>query len=229
MAESPPTIAANDYFAATAKFHAQTSSTSETKQQALVIDAEGDYACSEEFNTGDEFMSEYKYCKGETADIDGDATVWMTTFGEVLGSGVMTEMRIHFEAGEPATVTIDGHQHDGAQAHVVSNLDVFDVSGIIPASSGVGVPTLITVVGTVSPVSADITFNANHVDKVGADGVHWHGQNVGPCKVSISVNYEGTLTSATAGDWLNIVIAKSGDNQDTPTSSLTAEQYVDRT
>ena len=42
-------------------------------------------------------------------------------------------------------------------------------------------------------------------------------------------NYEGQISGATAGDWLNILIAKSDDNQDTPTSVLTAEQYVYRT
>ena len=95
--------------------------------------------------------------------------------------------------------------------------------------SGVGVPTLITVAGTVSPVSADLTINANHQDKVGADGAHFWGQNIGPCRVSLSVQYEGQVTSATAGNWLNIKIAKSDDNQDTPTSTVTAEQFVDRT
>lgn len=226
MPETPPTITAQDYFAAPAAFHAQNSNTEETKSQAVVVAANGDYACSREFDDGDAYMSEYKYCNA-VPDIDTDMTTWVTTFGDVFDSKVMTELRVHFEAGEPATGTIDGHQHD-ANPHVDAALDTFDCSGIIPASSGVGVPTLITVAGTVSPVSADLTINANHVDKPGADGSHFHGQNVGPCKVSLSVQYEGQVSGTTAGNWLNIIVTKSDDNQDTPTSTVTCEQYVDR-
>jgi len=229
MAESPPTITAVDYFNAGANFHVQNSNTEETKTFSPVIGAAGDYACSQEFDDGDSYMSEYKYCS-DTPDIDTDLSTLITAFGQFKTgtTGSPTEMRIHFEAGEPATVTIDGHQHD-ANAHANDALDEFDCSSIIPASSGIGVPTLITVTGTVSPVSADVTINANHIDKVGADGTHFHGQNIGPCRVSISVQYEGQVSGTTAGNWLNIIVAKSDDNQDTPTSTVTAEQFVDRT
>ena len=219
-----PTITAVDYFAAGANFHEQNSNTEETKNFAVVVGAVGDYACSQEFNDGDAYMSEYKYCNA-IPSIDADLSTLISTFGEVVDAKVPTELRIHFEAGESATVTIDGHQHDDAPHTAQDN---FDCSGIIPEASGIGVPTLITVTGTASPVSADLTINANHVDKIGATGAHFHGQNVGPCKVSLSVQYEGQISAATAGNWLNIVITKSDDNQDTPTSSLTAEQYVAR-
>jgi len=225
MPESAPTITATDYFAAGAEFHVQNSSTEQTKQFVPVIGATGDYACSQEFDDGDSYMSEYKYCNG-TPDIDGDLDTLLTTFGAVADSKCPTEIRIHFEAGEAATVTIDGHQHD-TNPHVT--LDNFDCSGIIPASSGVGVPALITVAGTVSPVSADLTISANHQDKIGATGAHFWGQNIGPCRVSLSVQYEGQVTGTTAGNWLNIVVTKSDDNQDTPTSTVTAEQFVART
>ena len=224
MAETAPTIIAVDYFAAGANFHEQNSSTEEVKQFVVVHGANGNYACSQEFDDGDTFMSEYKYCNG-TPSIDADLSTLISTFAAVADAHEPTEMRIHFEAGEAATVTIDGHQHD-ANPHVT--VSTFDCSGIIPASSGTGVPTLITVAGTVSPVSADMTISANHVDKIGADGTHFHGQNVGPCRVSISVQYEGQVSGTTPGSWLNIIVAKSDDNQDTPTSTVTAEQYVDK-
>ena len=224
MAEAAPVILAVDYFSAGANFHEQNSSTEEVKQFVPIIGASGNYACSQEFDDGDTFMSEYRYCNG-TPSIDADLSTLISTFGAVADAHAPTEMRIHFEAGESATVTIDGHQHD-ANPHVT--VTTFDASGIIPAASGVGVPTLITVTGTASPVSADMTINANHVDKIGADGTHFHGQNVGPCRVSISVQYEGQITAATAGSWLNILVTKSDDNQDTPTSTVTAEQYVDK-
>lgn len=230
MAEAPPTILAVDYFGAGAEFHEQSSNTEEVKQFVMIPAANGNYACSSEFDNGDTFMSEYRYCSDAAPDIDTDLSTLITSFGDVhaSASGVQATMRVHFEAGEAATVTIDGHQHDGAQAHVTGTLSLFDCSGIIPGSSGTGVPTLITVAGTSSPVSADLEINANHIDKVGADGVHWHGQNVGPCRVSITVNYEGTVTGVTPGSWLNIIGANSDDSQDTPTSVVTAEQFVDK-
>jgi hypothetical protein len=231
MAEAPPTILAVDYFAYGANFHPQNSSTAETKTFVPVVAADGDYACSNEWDEGDTYTTESKYCNG-TPDIDTDLGTNLSEFGEfkLTATGLATEIRVHFEAGDAATVTTDGHQHDGAQAHANGlGLDKFDCSGIIPAGSGVGVPDLIVVAGTVSPVSADITFNANHIDKVGADGTHFHGQNAGPCRVSISVQYEGQVSGVTAGNWLNIIVSKSDDNQDTPTSTVTAEQFVDRT
>ena len=224
MAEAAPTILAVDYFAAGANFHEQNSSTEEVKTMAVVVGADSNYACSQEFDDGDTYMSEYKYCNA-IPSIDADLSTLISTFGAVADSKAPTEMRIHFEAGESATVTIDGHQHD-TNPHVT--LNTFNASGIIPASSGVGVPTLITVAGTVSPVSADMTISFNHVDKIGADGAHFHGQNIGPCKVSISVQYEGQVSGTTAGNWLNIIVALSDDNQDTPTSTVTAEQYIDK-
>jgi len=226
MAESAPTILAVDYFAAGAKFHEKDSNTAETKTFATVIAANGDYACSEEYDEGDTYQSVYDYCAGVAADIDTDLLTLLSTFGAVADAKLPTDINVHFEAGIAATVTIDGHQHD-TNPHVTQR--AADVSGIIPASSGTGVPTLITVTGTVSPVSADITFSLNHADKPGADGTHFWGQNLGPVKCEISVQYEGTVSATTAGNWLNIVIANSAGNQDTPTSTVTAEQYIDFT
>ena len=233
MPETPPTILAVDYFdaagkATAAKFPAQNSDTAEVRTVHEIFGPSGNYVCSNEIDDGDTFMTEYGYCGGGSPDIDADMTVWVTAFGDVYGSGVMDEMRVHFEAGMPATVTIDGHQHND-NPHVLAGLRSANVSGIIPGSAGVGVPSLITVsTANTSPVSADITFNAGHVDKPGADGKHFYGQNI-TCKVTLSVNYEGTIARAglTAGNWLNIVIANAGAGTDTPTSSITAEQYVD--
>lgn len=224
MAETAPTITAVDYFNAAAAFKVQNSSTEELREFDPVVGANGEYACSQEYNDGDAYMSEYRYCS-DTPDIDTDLGTLIEQFGAVADSKAPTEMRIHFEAGQSATVTIDGHQHD-TNPH--TSIVGWDASGIIPAASGIGVPTLITVAGTASPVSADLVINANHVDKMGADGEHFHGQNVGPCRVQLTVNYEGQISGATAGNWLNILISKSDDNQDTPTSSLTAEQYADQ-
>jgi hypothetical protein len=41
------------------------------------------------------------------------------------------------------------------------------------------------------------------------------------------VDYEGTVTGVTAGSWLNVLYSTANANTDTPTSNVTAEQYVD--
>ena len=225
MAETAPTISVDDVLGLGAGFEAQNSGNEETGDFDVVVGATSNYACSREHNTGDAKPFSYRYCSA-SPDIDGDLDALMTAFGDVINSLAVNDLSIQFEAGIAATISGNAHQHD-ANPHTA--LRSADVSGIIPASSGVGVPTLITVAGTVSPVSATLTFEPNHVDKIGADGGHFHGQNIGPCRVSLSVQYEGLVTSATAGDWLNIKIVTSKDNQDTPTSSLTAEQFVDWT
>jgi len=132
---------------------------------------------------------------------------------------------VTFEAGIQASVEIEGHQHDD-NPHVIDTLRQADVSGVIPAASGLGVPDLIVVTGDVSPVSATVSFEMEHVDKTGADGTHFTGQNM-RCRVSLSIDYEGHPTGVTAGDWLNIILAKSNPNDDTPTATLTAEQWID--
>jgi len=223
MAESAPTILAVDYFGAGANFHAQNSNTEELKEFDFVIGPEGNYKCSSEFDDGDGYSSTYRYCNG-TPDIDTDLGTLLSQFGAVADSKAVTGLRVEFEAGISATVSIEGHQHD-TNPHIT--LRDADCSGIIPGSSGVGVPTLITVSGTVSPVRASVEFSLNHVDKAGADGSHFHGQNMGPVRVAITVEYEGQVSGTTAGNWLNIKVAKSDDNQDTPTSTVTAEQFVD--
>jgi hypothetical protein len=223
MAETAPTIAALDYFNAAAQFKVQSSETRQRKTFVPIFDASGNYSCSEEFDDGDEYMSDYRYCGGGSPDIDTHLGTLATTFGQVADSKVPTEMRVHFEAGEAAGLTIDGHQHDD-NPH--TSLREADASGIIPADAGVGVPELIAVTGTVSPVSADLTYTMEHVDKAGADGTHFHGQNM-RCRVSLTVNYEGLVTAATPGNWLNILITSSNPNDDTPTSVVTCEQFVD--
>jgi len=228
MPETVPTILAVDYFAAPAGFYAQDSDTQEVNTINHVMGPSGNYVCSVEVDDGDTFRSRYEYCNASTIDLDTDLGVWATAFGDMYGSGVMDTMTITFEPGKKAVVEINGHQHND-NPHLLAGLRSADVSGIIPASSGSGVPALITVsTANTSAIAATLTFESGHVDKPGADGKHFYGQNI-TCRVSLSVSYEGTIATAgiTAGNWLNIVIAKSGRGSDKPTSALTAEQFIE--
>lgn len=225
MAEQVPVIEATNFFSLPAAFGIKGADTTGFQTFAPVFDANGNYLCSQEFDLGDNYTNEADYCGGGSPDIVASLATFLTAFGDVEGSGLVTQNAITFTAGESASIALEGHQHD-TEVHVAGTLRTADVSGIIPAGSGVGVPELIVVTGTVSPVNATVTFEMEHVDKVGADGVHFAGQNM-RCHVTLSADYEGTLTGFTAGDWLNVIIAKSNPNDDTPTSTLTAEQWVD--
>ena len=225
MAEVVPVIAAENYASLAASFGTTKSDTSETKAFNPVFDATSNYLCSAEYDEGDTFSQEADYCGGGLPDIVTGLGVLLTAFGDVVNVAVWPKIDVTFSAGIQANVKLDGHQHD-VNPHIGATLRTADVSGIIPAASGLGVPDLITVVGDVSSVNATVSFEMEHVDKVGAPGTHFAGQNM-RCRVSLSIDYEGVVTSATAGDWLNIIVASSNPNDDTPTSTLTAEQWVD--
>jgi len=225
MAEIVPTIQSTNHFSLAASFGIKSSETSEFQSFNPVFDADGNYLCSAEWDTGDTFSMDADYCGGGSPDIVTALGTILSTFGDVENSGLITKLDVMFAAGIQANVKIEGHQHD-TNPHVDGTLRTADCSSIIPASSGLGVPTLITVAGDVSPVNATVSFEMEHVDKPGADGVHFSGQNM-RCRVSLSIDYEGQPSGVTAGDWLNIILAKSNPNDDTPTATLTAEQFVD--
>ncbi len=225
MPETVPVIQSNNYASLAASFGIKASDTTEFKAFAPIFDADGNYLCSAEYDEGDNFTQEADYCGGGLPDIVTALGVLLTAFGDVVNVALWPKIDVTFSAGVQANVKLEGHQHD-TTPHIVATLRTADVSGVIPASSGLGVPDLITVVGSVSPVNATVAFEMEHVDKAGANGDHFAAQNM-RCRVSLSVDYEGVATSATAGDWLNIVIASSNPNDDTPTSTLTAEQWID--
>jgi hypothetical protein len=228
MAEIVPTIQSSNYAQLAASFGTKASDTTEFKSFTPIFDADGNYLCSAEWDEGDNFTQEADYCGGGAPDIVTALGVLLTAFGDVvaLGAGaIWPKLDVTFAAGIQANVKLEGHQHD-TTPHVIDTLRTANVASIIPAASGLGVPDLITVVGAVSPINAAVAFEMEHVDKPGADGAHFAGQNM-RCRVSLSVDYEGIASAPTAGDWLNIIIASSNPNDDTPTSTLTAEQWID--
>jgi hypothetical protein len=102
-----------------------------------------------------------------------------------------------------------------------------NVSGLIPASSGVGVPSLITVAGSVQPVSATLGFSYTHHDGPTGTGDHGTtGQHT--FRVDLSIEYEGHPSGVTAGNWLDIRLEKTKTNDGLPVCTLTAHQYVDK-
>jgi len=225
MAEGNPAIAAENYASLPASFGATVSNTAETLQINESFNANGNYLCGAEYDQGDIYDQEADYCGGGSPDIVTALGVHLTSFGDVVNAIMWPKLELTFEAGIQAKVKLDGHQHD-TNPHLAGTIRTADVSGVIPAASGLGVPILITVAGDVSPVTATVSCDANHIDKIGADGAHFVAQNM-RCRIDLSVDYEGLVTGATAGDWLEVIIAQSNPNDDTPTSTVTAHQYID--
>ena len=224
MPETVPVIAGTNHFSLDTMFGTSAASAVEEQEFAIAKSGTGNFLCGNALDKKTNYSQEAAYCGGESPDIATDLDTLATAFGGVVNSIVPTSIRLHFEAGKHATVSIEGHNH-AVNAHTTGMREA-DWSSVIPASAGVGVPTFLTVAGTCSPISADLTVELEHIDKIDADGDHFGGQNT-MCKVTLSVDYEGTVSGATAGSWLNVLISNSSGNEDTPTSNVTAEQYFD--
>ena len=226
MPETVPTIESTNFFLLPATFGVIRAD--ETPFQSFVsrFDATSNYLCSQEYDTGINYVNESNFCGGALPDIVTALGVQLTTFGEVVDSKMPTKLDFTFEAGVGAMLTEEGHQHDDNPHVAAAGFAQFNCSSVIPASSGVGVPELIAIVGTASPVNASLSMEIEHIDKPGADGTHFEGQNL-RCHITLSVDYAGQPDSVTAGDWLNVIMAKSNPNDDTPTATVTAEQWID--
>ncbi|MCP4493405.1 MAG: hypothetical protein GY820_39775 [Gammaproteobacteria bacterium] len=224
MAELVQAVGAQNYYGLSAQFGTNDSEETPGQQFVPKFGADGDFLCSQEFDLRTDYTQTADYCDGGAPNIMTHLSTLMSTFGSVQSAKQPTKVEITFKPGEGAEVNIDGHQHT-TNPHTA--LNTFNVSGIVPAGSGTGVPDIITVAGTVSPVETTITYEIEHIDKVGAAGTHFEGQNI-RCHVSLSVGYSGQPSGVTAGDWLNIILVKSAPNDDTPTAALTAEQWVDK-
>lgn len=218
----------------TAGFHAQGSDTEPYSTEELALASDGDKACTNTHDSGSNFTARYKYC-GSTLGTNLGAN--LTAFGTVVGTGaaakIPTGMTIDFPGpGQQAEITITGHNHTTNNHSASTNAaNLFSLAGIIPAGAGVGVPDLITVAGETNSVasrsSASLDFAVNHIDKEGNSG-HFVGESI-TCRCDLSVDYEGNASTATAGNWEQILVATSDANEDLDTSSLTAHQYLDAT
>ena len=226
MAEVPPVIATPNFYSLDAAFGSNNGVETPFQSFATAFDASGDYLCSSEYDLGINYAQSAMYCGGASPDIVTSLGIMLSTFGIVVNSKQPTKLDFTFEAGIQATLDVDGHQHD-SNPHVVGTpLNTFNCSSIIPAASGLGVPVLIAITGDASEASASLSMELEHIDKPGADGTHFEGQNM-RCHVTLSVDYAGQPATVVAGDWLNVILVKSNPNDDTPTASLTAEQWID--
>ena len=217
-------------------FYPQDSETQDTSEESVALAADGDLACHNEFNKGHEYRNTYAYC-GTALSTDLGSIV--TAYGMVWGDGtsaiVHSELSIDFPGpGQQARVTVGGHAHTTNNHSATTNPPrAFDVSGVVPAAAGLGVPSIFgsTVIGSdSSPASGSLNFSMNHVDVPNADGAHFTGENASAvCEATM--DFEGACgeTIGLAAAWKMNQRTLSDGNESLDRSSLSARQYFDAT
>jgi len=225
MAENVQTISTDNLFALGEKFNTSESVETEVNELDETMAADGDYACSNEFDARTDYKQTAKYCGGVSPNIATDLGTLLSTFGAVASSKLPTNVSLEFEPGRGTVVSIDGHQHT-VNPHT-TGLAVANMASLIPASSGKGVPALITVAGSVQPISATLALSFTHHDGPTGAGDHGTtGQHT--FRADLTVEYEGHPSGVTAGTWLDIRLEKTKTNDGVPVCTLTAHQYVDK-
>jgi hypothetical protein len=225
-------LQASTLFGASATyFNPQSSSSTHTDEAAMIKDALGNMECETTGLDGKtEYENEYAYCNA-SPDIKTDLAALLTAFGDVVNSIKVTELSIRYTAGQYATVSIKGHQHD-EQAHASGYTQgTANVAAAVPANSGFGVPTFtgVTLGSGASPIEATLTFSFEHKDVVGADGNHFAGKNITP-KATLSITYEGTpSTGQPVTGWTTDTYsaAPKDSNDDFDKYEYTGHRYFD--
>jgi hypothetical protein len=224
-------LASNLFGLSTTNFHAVNSESRDTSDEAVALAADGDLACHNEFNKGDEVSNEYVYCGTALSTHLG---TFLTSFGKVYGTGaaavVTTELSLDFPGpGQQAHVTIRGHKHTTNNHSATTNPPrTFDVSGAVPAGAGLGVPAIFgsTFKGSDAEYnSASLAFSLEHVDEQGAAGAHFTGESrTAVCEASADFVGHAAGTGAAAA-WKQVLLATSDAQDALDRSSATAHQW----
>lgn len=215
MADPSVDILASDLFAMHANFNPQPNTTTVALDEKTTLDAYGNGACSR--TTGDitEVTQSFTYCG---SDFMTDIGTFLTEFGNVQNSQVITSLAINMTAADYATVDITGHNHT-TNAHAAGlAIGHADVSGALPDGvgeafenwDGFGVPDFEVGVGSNStPASATITFTMNHVDEYDEAGDHFVGKNITP-RSELTMDFTGIPTSNTPASLEVVLSAPTG-------------------
>lgn len=227
MADASINLQASNLFGLGAEFKTQSSGTSEQSTNVSVLDELGNVACQTNILDITNYTQTAQYC-GATVDFVADLGTFLTQFGNVQNSKVVTGLTINMTAGEYCTIDIEGHNH-AANAHTAGlTLGYADVSNFLPHEvgesfvtwDGFGVPDFNVDVsaGDASPISATVTFSMTHVDQVAALGQHLVGKNITP-RCELTMEFSGVPAAA------DTIAEIQADLRGNTNSMLTA--YVD--
>jgi len=219
----------SDLFGVNADFNEQSSSSITTHESAMARDKDGNVECEASgLNTTTEHQVSYHYC-ATSPDILAAFGAFLTAFGQIESSKVITQITVNFSAGEYATVDITGHNH-AENAHTSQDsADMTSGSGdLIPSSAGFGVPTWagMTLGANSTPVTATLTCTIEHLDRIDEAGNHFVGRNLTP-KAELTLEFIGTPSVAALTGW-TIDSEGPSDSIDDPDSyAITAHRYFD--
>ena len=228
--DAPIDWEASDIFGLGAQFKEQSSSSITTETNTQTRDALGNVVCETlGLNTTTEHANNFEYCnEGGALDIFGDLLLFVSQFGQVQSTKVITQIVITFTNGEEATVDITGHNH-AENTHTDQDFaDLTDVGltgDVVPAGAGFGVPLWVgQVLGSATPVSATVTFSMEHTDREGADGNHFVGRNMTP-KAELTQEFIGTPSTALPTGWVRDTFGPSDSIDDPDAEALTAHRF----
>lgn len=228
MAAEPTgvSIEATNIFGLGANFNTQTSSTRTVLDRQMVMDAVGNQQCETMINQRDEVSQPANYCG---TDIATDLDTFLTQFGDVQNGYVVTQLVVNFLAGQYPNIEVTGHQHN-ANTHAAGlTLGYADVSAAMPASQGLGVPTLagVTLGTNATCAGLTITFSMNHVDVLDSDGGHFVGKNLTPT-ADLTYSFNGVPTTAQPiTNWTTDSYGTDDSNQEFDLYEVTAHRYFD--
>ena len=212
MADATIALEASNLFGLAAAFNTTDSTTSVKRTNVQALDELGNVACQRSVGVQTEYTQTANYCG---TDFVSDLGTFLTKFGDVQSSKIVTGLSVTLSAAGYVTVQVSGHNH-AENAHAAGlTVGYADVSDFFPhaaavtgppavpaepfyAWDGFGVPSFgVTLGDNASPSSASVTFSMNHVDTNDENGDHFVGKNITP-KCELKMDFEGIPTSNTA-------------------------------
>jgi hypothetical protein len=202
MADAVIDLVASNLFGLNAAFKTSASSTSAATSNVQAMDEKGNVSCQRNVNKMTTFSQSAAYCG---TDFIGNLGTFLTQFGNVQNSKIVTDITVNMTAGGYATVDVAGHNHT-ENAHVAGlSIGYANVAAFLPNAvgesfknwDGFGVPDFGIALGdNASPSAATVTFKMNHIDTQDENGDHLVGKNVTP-SCELKMDFEGIPTSNT--------------------------------
>jgi hypothetical protein len=203
MADATIDLTATNLFSLPAGFNTTASSSSLKTTNAQAMDELGNVACQRNVGEQTDYTQSANYCG---SDFVGDLATFLTQFGNVKNSKIITGLTVNASEGNYVTIDVTGHQH-AENAHAAGlAVGYADVSDFFPhetgeafeAWDGFGCPDFgVTVGANSSPSSWSVSFTMNHVDTNDENGDHLVGKNITP-RCELKMDFEGIPTSNTA-------------------------------
>jgi hypothetical protein len=203
MADAVIDLTATNLFGLNAAFKTSASTTSKKTINVQSMDESGNVSCQRNVGEQTDFTQSASYCG---TDFIANLGTFLTQFGNVQSSKVVTGLTINMAAGQYVTIEVSGHNHTENSHAAGLAVGYADVSDFLPHETGeafkswdgFGVPTFgVTLGDNATPSAATVTFSMTHTDTNDENGDHFVGKNLTP-RCELKMDFEGIPTSNTA-------------------------------